>query len=191
MPKQVHTPLDPRCESPDAGVMATDNFAALLLRLPLFAGLRPPQLAEIARRAESLSFWPGDVLTRAGRPGDGAYLIVSGPAQRVSGLGLAAVHEPVFPGSLIGEMAMLVEHDYGSTIVARDRMFCLKFLRAEIHAQMWEDASLAEHFRGHMTERLMRTAEELRQIDSALAVRTQAILRSSRERRLFAAGGRR
>jgi len=33
------------------------------------------------------------------------------------------------PGSLIGEMAMLVEHDYGSTIVARDRVFCLKLLR--------------------------------------------------------------
>ena len=139
---------------------------ALLLRsLPIFAGLKPLQLTEIVRRAERLRFWPGDLLTKADQPGDGAYLIVSGPAHRVAGPGLVAMPEPVVPGSLIGEMAMLVEHDYGSTIVARDRVFCLKFMRAAMHAQMREDATLAEHFRDRVTERLLRTAEELRRID--------------------------
>ena len=75
--------------------------------------------------------------------------------------------EPVVPGSLIGEMAMLVEHDYGSTIVARDRVFCLKLMRSAMHAQMREDATLAEHFHDRMTERLLQTAEELRRIDDA------------------------
>ena len=94
--------------------MAIDNTVELLLRLPLFGGLQPLQLAEIVRRAERVRFWPGDVLTKAGQPGDGAYLIVSGPAQRVAGPGIAAMAMPeiVVPGSLIGEMAMLVEHDY-------------------------------------------------------------------------------
>jgi CRP-like cAMP-binding protein len=72
------------------------------------------------------------------------------------------------PGSLIGEMAMLVEHDYGSTIVARDRVFCLKLLRATIHAQMQEDPTLAEHFHDRLTERLLRMADELRRIDQSL-----------------------
>src|SRR4249919_487950 len=102
--------------------MAIDNPVDLLLRLPLFGGLKPLQLTEIVRRAERLRFWPGDVLIKAGQPGDGAYLIVSGQPQRVAGPGLAAMAMPenVVPGSLIGELAMLVEHDYGSTIVARD-----------------------------------------------------------------------
>jgi hypothetical protein len=82
---------------------------------------------------------------------------------------------------------MLVEHDYGSTIVARDRVCCLKFMRTEMHAQMRADATLAEHFRDRMTERLMRTAEALRRIDDALAARTPATLQPSPEKSLPAA----
>ena len=136
-----------------------DNLIAPLLRLPIFAELKPLQLTGIVHRAERQKFWPGDIITKAGEPADGAYLIVSGPAQRVAGPGLTTtVAEPVVPGSLIGEMAMLVEHDYGSTIVARDRVFCLKLLRETMHAQMREDPTLAEHFHGCLTERLLRTA---------------------------------
>ena len=53
--------------------MAMDNLVAPLLRLPLFAGLKPLQLTEIVRRAERQSFWPGDLITKAGQPGDGGY----------------------------------------------------------------------------------------------------------------------
>ena len=160
-----HT-LDRAANRPTLAPMAMDNLVAPLLRLPLFAGLKPLQLTEIVHRAERLRFWPGDLLTKAGQPGDGAYLIVSGPAQRVAGPGLAAWPAgAVVPGSLIGEMAMLVEHDYGSTIVARDRVFCLKLMRTAMHAQMREDATLAEHFHDRLTERLLQTAEELRRID--------------------------
>jgi CRP-like cAMP-binding protein len=165
-----------------------DNLVALLVRLPLFVGLKPLQLTEIMSRAKKLSFWPGDVLTKAGQPGDGAYLIVSGPAHRVARPGLADTPEVVLPGSLIGEMAMLVEHDYGSSIVARDRVFCLKILRAEMHAQMREDVTLAEHFHDRMTERLLQTAEELRRIEGALAVRSPATLQPPPEK--FVAAGR-
>ena len=170
--------------------MAIDNPVELLLRLPLFSGLKPLQLSEIVQRAERLRFWPGDILIKAGQPGDGAYLIVSGPAQRVAGPGLAAMAMPenVVPGSLIGELAMLVEHDYGSTIVARDRVFCLKLIRTEMHAQMREDAALTEHFRDRMTERLMQTAEELRRIDDALAARSPATLQPSPEKFVAATG---
>jgi CRP-like cAMP-binding protein len=150
--------------------MAMDDLmASLLQRLPIFAGLKALQLAEIVNGAERLRLWPGDHLTKAGQPGDGAYLIVSGPAHRLADPGRAATSEPIMPGSLVGEMAMLVEHDYGSTVVARDRVFCLTLRRSARHAQMLEDATLAEHFHDRLTERLLDTAEELRRIDRALA----------------------
>jgi CRP-like cAMP-binding protein len=167
-----------------------DNLVAPLLRLPLFAGMKPLHLTKIVQRAERLRYWPGDLLTKAGQPGDGAYLIVSGPAHRVAGPGLATTPELVAPGSLIGEMAMLVEHDYGSTIIARDRVFCLKFLRSEMHAQMRVDASLAEHFHSRVTEQLLRTADELRRIDKDFAARGTAPLQPGPERFLAATGGR-
>jgi CRP-like cAMP-binding protein len=99
-----------------------------------------------------------------------------------------AMPEIVVPGSLIGELAMLVEHDYASTIVARGRVFCLKLIRTEMHAQMREDAALTEHFRDRMTERLLQTAEELRRIDDALAARSPATLQPSPEKFVAATG---
>jgi len=168
--------------------MAIDNLVAPLLRLPIFAGLKPLQLAEIVNRAERLRFWPSDLLTKVGQPGDGAYLIVSGPAHRLPGPGLATPPEPIVPGSLIGELAMLVEYDYGSTIVARDRVFCLKLMRSAMHAHMREDASLAEHFRDRLTERLRHTAGELRRIDQGL-VHASTVKQPAPVRFLAAIGG--
>jgi signal-transduction protein with cAMP-binding, CBS, and nucleotidyltransferase domain len=149
--------------------MSTDRLVAPLLRVPLFAGLKPLQITELARLAERVKFRRGDLITEAGRQGDGAFLIVSGPAERLVRPGFAAAAEPIEPGSLIGGMAMLVEHDYGATVIARDRVLCLKFTRAAVHAQMLEDPALASHFEGRIRERLAHLADELRQIDGILA----------------------
>jgi CRP-like cAMP-binding protein len=148
--------------------MAIDRLVAPLLRVPLFAGLKPLQITEIARQAERVKFQRGDAITRAGEPGDGAYLIVRGSADRLLRSGFASATEPIEPGSLIGEMAMLVEHAYRVTVIARDRVLCLKFTRSALHAQMLEDASLARHFERLISARLTQVAGELRQIDRAL-----------------------
>jgi CRP/FNR family cyclic AMP-dependent transcriptional regulator len=149
--------------------MAIDRLVAPLLRVPLFAGLKPLQLTELARQAERVKFQCGDVITKAGEPGDGAYLIVSGLAEHVEPPDLEAAAGPIEPGSLIGEMAMLVEHAYRATVIARDRVLCLKITRAAIRAQMLEDAALARHFERRISERLSRVADDLRRIDGILA----------------------
>jgi CRP-like cAMP-binding protein len=143
--------------------MAIDRLVAPLLRVPLFAGLKPLQLTELARQAERMKFRHGDVITKAGEPGDGAYLIVSEPSDP------EAAARPIEQNSLIGEMAMLVEHAYGATIIARDRVLCLKITRAAVRAQMLEDAALARHFERRISERLSRVVDDLRRIDGILA----------------------
>lgn len=148
--------------------MAIDRLVAPLLRVPIFAGLNALQITEIARQTERLKYRQGDFITHAGAAGDGAYLIVSGPAERLRA-GFATASEPIEPGSLVGEMAMLVEHAYRATVVARDRVLCLKITRAALQAQMLDDASLARHFERHLRERLTRVAQDLRQIDGILA----------------------
>src|SRR5262245_12806343 len=115
--------------------MAIDRLVAPLLRVPLFAGLRPLQITELARRAERVIFRRGEIIARAGEPADGAYLIVSGSAEHIVRAGNRATSMPVEPGSLVGEMAMLVEHDFRDTVVARDRVLCLKIARAAVRAQ--------------------------------------------------------
>lgn len=154
--------------------MATDDLVTPLSRVALFSGLTPLQLNELAERAEKLRFRPGDTLVKAGQAGDGAYLVLSGSVECLTGSDPSSASERVEPGSLIGEMAMLIEHNYGSTFIARDRAYCLKLTRAAVHAQMLEDASLIEHFQRRITERLQHTRAELRRIDDALEQRQSA-----------------
>jgi CRP-like cAMP-binding protein len=146
--------------------MVIDSIVMPLLRVPIFAGLRPLQITEIARNAERIGFRPGRVITRAGERGECAYLIVAGDAVRVDD---GAAPEAIEPGSLVGEMAMLIDHVYGATVVARSRVQALGILRAALNDQMQDDPALAEHFSRYLTARLHRVARELRQIDDVLA----------------------
>jgi CRP/FNR family cyclic AMP-dependent transcriptional regulator len=144
--------------------MAAEPIVALLQRIPIFARLSVSQIAEIARKAEKIKFRARQNITEAGTAGDGAFLLVSGNAERPT-----APDQALPPGSLIGELAMLVEHNYGATIVAKGRVHCLKITRAALHELMLADPSLADLFSQHISERLHKTVDRLRRIDSLLA----------------------
>jgi CRP-like cAMP-binding protein len=154
--------------------MAIDKVIAPLLRVPLFSGLKPLQLTELARHAERIAFRRGSVITQAGAPGDGAYLIVSGDAVRVPESGSDAQPMPVEQGSLVGELAMLIDHVYGATVVAEGRVHCVKILRSALYAQMQADPALADHFSSALVARLTRVAIQMRRIDEMLATRGDA-----------------
>ena len=148
--------------------MAIDHIVASLSRLPIFAELRPLQIGRIARRAEHCWFRRGDVITRAGAPGEAAYLILSGDARHWPRTGSPTPPEPIAPGSLVGELAMFVEHIYGATVVADGPVNCLKLARAMLHEQMRADPDIAERLARVIRERLTLTATELRRIDRLL-----------------------
>lgn len=148
--------------------MAIDALVKPLLPLPIFRGLRPLQITEIARRAERIVYRPGDTIIQEDAIGDAAVLIVSGDAVRVSGADHSGSPEPVKPGSLVGEMAMLVESVHSSTIIARGNVKALRITRTEMLLQMEEDTSLAEHFVDKISGRLHRLANDLRSVDTSL-----------------------
>jgi CRP-like cAMP-binding protein len=149
--------------------MAIDALVAPLLKIALFQGLRPLQITEIARRAERIVFKPGQVIMEADRAGDAAFVIVSGNAARTKGPDVGPSPEPIAAGSLIGEMAMLVETEHSSTIVATSPVRALKITRSAMYEQMADDAALAEHLVAKITARLQSLATELRKIDQSLA----------------------
>jgi CRP-like cAMP-binding protein len=149
--------------------MALDQLLTSLERVPLFAGLTPQQLGEIARQAERITFRAGEVITRAGERGFGAFLLVAGRAECADDHGEPTPEDVVAPGSLIGELAMLVEHAYGTTVIARERVHCLKILRLALSNQMLKDPALAQHLERQLAWRLERIAEDMRRIDHMLA----------------------
>jgi CRP-like cAMP-binding protein len=148
--------------------MTADTILDGLARLPIFEGLTPAQIRDIGARAQRAIYHPGSVIIEENAEGDAAILIVSGEAARVSGPELYARIESIAAGSLIGEAAMLIETTHSSTVVARGEVRALQVTREELHAQMLEDPSIAETLIHNIATRLMRMAEELRQVDASL-----------------------
>jgi CRP-like cAMP-binding protein len=144
--------------------MVVDTLAAPLLRVELFAGLKPSQLSALARAAERIVYRPGDAITRAGEEADAAILIVSGSAEWMD-----ETAEEIEIGSLIAEMAMFVELTYGTTIVAKSQVRCFKLARAAMRDVLLKDPELAQHLTTKIAARLSRVANELRAIDEAVA----------------------
>ncbi len=156
--------------------MAIDALVAPLLRVPLFQGLKPLQLTEIARRADRVVFKPGEVIVGGDR-NDAAVLIVSGEAVRQGAKSEgpegpedeAAGEEAVPSGALLAEMAMLIEpEEPTSTFVARTTVRALNIRRAEMLEQMTEDPGLARHLADKIADRLQGFVSELREIEGIL-----------------------
>jgi CRP-like cAMP-binding protein len=149
--------------------MAIDALVLPLLNVPLFQGLKPLQLTEIARRADRIVYKPGDVIVTAHGEPDAAVLVVSGEAVRTEGPGLeAGANEAVPAGALISEMTMLIETECTSTVVARTSVRALRITRSEMHAHMTADPTLADHFVAKISGRLSSFVEGLREIDRSL-----------------------
>lgn len=149
--------------------MAIDVLVAPLLRLPIFHGLKPLQITEIVRRAERIVYRPGQVIIEENGEADASVVIVDGEAMRVSGPELSARAEIVPKGALLAEMAMLIETQHSSTVVARGNVRALRIPRAELHHIMADDPAVADHFVQKIAGRLSRIADELRRVDTALA----------------------
>ena len=155
--------------------MINDSLVTTLQNLEVFRGLAPHQLTEIVRQSERIVFRPGQTVVEAECPGDGAYLVVAGNAEVLPDSAGPGSPIQVEAGSLVGEMAMLVEHDYRITVVARSSIRALKITRRQIQEQMLEDRSLAEHFVDRISQRLTRVAVELRRIDQLLALAAENV----------------
>jgi CRP-like cAMP-binding protein len=145
--------------------MANETLVAPLMRVRLFQGLSTAQLTQIARRAERIIYRDGAVITEEGDTADAAILIVAGETERVN----AGIREAIEPGSLVGEMAMLIDHIYGSTVVARGPVRALRLTRSAMHELMTEDRALSEHMVARISSRLSAMLEDLRAVDGTLA----------------------
>lgn len=149
--------------------MITSALTEPLRHLPLFAGLSPFQISEIARSAERVTFRPGQVIIRRDLPTDAAFVIVAGEALRVDGPEIDADGEVIAAGSLIGEMAMIVETESTSTIVARGPVRALRISRTQFLDHLGQDPGLVDHLLSRIADRLNETAAMLRAVDRTLA----------------------
>ena len=140
-----------------------------MLGIPLFRELKPQQLKKLALSAERIVFQDGDELITQGQTGNAAYLIVHGEVEVIVGTAAGRQRQPLTGGTLIGEMAMLVETIHHSTVVARGRVRTLTFCRRTMLELMTTDSELAAHFAEHVRSRLNKLSIALNIVNQQIA----------------------
>src|SRR5688572_5610855 len=95
-----------------------------LADVPLFAGLRPVELAKIVAELDGVSLPPGGVVFRRGEPGDCLYVVRAGVAEARAGTGDDGDYPLTLygPGDSFGESALLTDEPRSSTVVALDQL---------------------------------------------------------------------
>jgi CRP-like cAMP-binding protein len=149
--------------------MAIDALVKPLLALPLFQGLTPLQLTEIVRRAERIIYRPGDVIIAEDKASDAAVIIISGNCIRLNESGDHAQRsrgETLPEGSMIAELAMLVELVHTATVIAQGPVKALRLTRQKMLELMEEDPALAQEFSSRIIARLKLLARDIKAVDT-------------------------
>jgi CRP/FNR family cyclic AMP-dependent transcriptional regulator len=149
--------------------MALETNSELLGRVPIFDGLSKEQLTAIANKGKKTFFAEGADILTAGGKGDTTFLVLTGLAVTDPPAGSKLEAELLEPGSLIGELAMLVESTPTLTVRAKVRVRALALCRADLYEVMEADPSIAHHFSQKLVGRLALLAVDLRQMDTRFA----------------------
>ena len=148
-------------------MLSTLERVLALKAAPLFRDLPSELLVAIAETAEELAFRPADVLIEEGERGDSLFVVVEGRvAIRVAGAGTVAVRGPQ---SVIGEMAVITEHERSATCVAEDDVLALVVHRDAIWALMARYSELALAVVRILAERLDEAVDNLRRLGATSA----------------------
>lgn len=148
--------------------MTNDTLLAPFTRVAIFDGLSADRMERIARAAERIVFQVGEVIQSEGDIPDAAVLVVSGKVLIVDDRA-DETGEPVAAGSIVCELAMLIETRAVSTVVARSSVRAFRITRRHLHMLMDTDPALADHFVAKISQRLTVMAAEMRRVDRALA----------------------
>jgi len=154
--------------------MSTDALIAPFTRIALFDGLAADQIERVAKIAERIVYQQGATIQSEGDISDAAILIVSGNAIVIDEAE-DDKYDGIEPGSLVGELSMLIETRAVSTVVARSVVRAYRLPRRQLRNLMENDPSLAEHLMSKITERLHYMAAEMRRVDSLIAASVENI----------------
>lgn len=133
---RVVTMKDGRIQS---NVMVDDSVrvCVFLQNVPLFSGLTPGRLVEVAQQMRKETHATDSCIIRQGEPGDKFYLIKEGTVEVRVGEGSANMQVATLgPGQFFGEMALLENQPRNATVLARNPVECYTLNKQDfLHAR--------------------------------------------------------
>ena len=152
--------------------MTMQALIQAILEVPLFKGLKAPQIIDIVNAAERVIYQPGQSIAQRPTVSRASVIIVSGQAVRVQGpeldQGSGGQPDRISTGSMVGELAMFIDVEHFSTVLAETQVRALRLTQAVMHGLMERDPELADHFVSQISSQLTVLAHEMRAIDNAL-----------------------
>ncbi|MGH2462815.1 MAG: Crp/Fnr family transcriptional regulator [Candidatus Limnocylindria bacterium] len=152
--------------------MADDPNLTLLARCPLFAGVLPDDLRDVARHLRLRRFRRGEVIFHQGDPGDALHIVASGSVKIVlpSPEGDEAIIATVHAGDFFGELALLDGAPRSATAAAVEVTDTLSLPRDTFLEEIGRSASLRDVLLRSIAGELRRLTghvEELHFLDLA------------------------
>ena len=147
----------PRSAEPTFRV-GQDQKIGYLQRIPILESCTNRQLRAIARITEVLEAPPGQVLTRAGEPGDRFFMIVDGSAHvEVS----PHEHHRIGPGEFFGEMSLLDGGPRSATVVTDTPVRLLLIHRRDFSNLLKEVPALTQRIMVTLCQRVRQAEKKL------------------------------
>ena len=137
--------------------MSIDADVALLERVPTLRLLGTTSLRMLAIGSEQRNFSPGDYLFNAGDDADAGYIVQRGSI-RVEDGGAEVV---AGPGSLIGELALIVAMKRPSSAVALDHCSVIRIGRSLFQRVLESDPAAARRLRDELATRTSQLASDM------------------------------
>ncbi len=149
--------------------MSLDSDIALLKRVPLFADLPTEPIRLLAFSAGRRELAADQILFREGDPANSGFVVASGGIQITAGAKTKRkVVASCEAGSLVGELALLIETKRPGTAIAMTACELLEIDRTLILRMLNEFPRVAVDWRATMSERLIATVGELGRVRTTL-----------------------
>jgi CRP-like cAMP-binding protein len=141
---------------------------SLLEKVPLFSGLNPVQLRQVAALAQPQKYEASAFIFREGDRGDAMFVVVEGKvriSKQVPGIGEEAL-AILDPGQYFGEMALIEDSPRSADAIAHVSCTVWAISRQKLEELMFTDKELAYvllwSFVRTLSERLRETSEKIK-----------------------------
>lgn len=139
--------------------LTTDEKAAALAPVPLFAGISGESMAHLAAVTGEQEFAAGQFVVRQGQVGTGLYLIVSGSVKVMRGADELAW---LGGGDFFGELSVIDQQPRNASVQAAEPTTCLALASWDLLALLESDPQLALNLISGLVARVRAAGEQHR-----------------------------
>ena len=139
------------------------RYRNLLSQTPIFTGVAPAALEDLARRVQVRTRPSSTVIVAQDEPGDAMFVLVSGKAKVVlfGESGRELLLRTLEPGDVFGEMSLIDERPRSANVVAVDDVTLLVLDRDSLRAHLGAHPQTALKLLTELTTRLRQADETI------------------------------